>query len=213
MGGVPRHVVIPVADEPSNPSLPYALATIRKHTDYIPVTVGKDHGLTELHIPTVQDRDKFTNTDLAMRTACETEWVSDPFVWWMDDVFIFEPASIPDWHMGQLPHTIDPTSSSYHRRKVETRRILETLGLPTLDYELHTPLLVHQALMLEALAIGGDKRTIYGNLQGTGTYHPDVKTRSEDRHALSPGPYVSTTPRSWRIHRTTIVQRTATMST
>jgi hypothetical protein len=187
------HVIIPVADEPSNPSLPVALASIAEHTDYYPVTVGRDHGLITQHIATVQQpglTQAFANTDLAVRVACETAWVSDPFILSADDIYWTEPAAPIRWALGNLADA--QGSTVYAQRKRATAALLEALGLPTFDYESHTPLLIHKAPMLEALALGGEKRSVYGNLTGLPDHvGPDVKLRrrSEPRPAA---PWYST---------------------
>jgi hypothetical protein len=197
------HAVIPVRLERVNIELQGCIELIERHTDMQVVTVGHRHPWSvHPHIPTTQGRDKFLNTDTAMRAACETEWVSDPFVWWMDDVFILEPAPIPDWHMGELP-THTERHSQYSTRKVATRQLLEAHDLPTLDYELHTPLLVDKALMLKALSMGGDKRTVYGNLRGTGVQHEDVKPKRNTE--FPDGAYLSTVTPYYRRHRERIL--------
>lgn len=199
------HVVIPVADELRNLSLPYALATIAEHTDYIPVTVGKNWGLTELHIPTVQQPGRehyFTNTDKAMRTACDTDWISDPFVWTADDIYWLHPAEPIRWAIGNLEDV--QGSTVYAQRKRATAHFLHTRSLPTFDYEAHTPLLVHRTPMLETLNLIAqhpmlDKRSVYGNLTGTpDRIAPDVKVRSR-ADPLPPAPWASTegNPARW----------------
>lgn len=187
------HVVIPVADEPTNLSLPVALASIHEHTDYFPVTVGRDHGLTAQHIATVQRpglAHAFANTDTAVRVACETAWVSDPFILSADDIYWTEPAEPIRWALGRLEAA--QGSTVYAQRKRATAEMLSRLGLPTFDYESHTPLLIHKAPMLEALALGGEKRSVYGNLTGLPDHiGADVKLRrrSEPRPAA---PWYST---------------------
>ena len=194
-----RHVVIPVADEPANPSLPLAIASIHKHTDYIPVTVGKDFGVTPQHIATTQLLGRghaFTNTDLAVRVACETGWVSDPFILSADDIYWLEPATPIRWALGRLETA--QGSTVYAQRKRATAALLQSMGLPTFDYESHTPILVHKAPMLEALTLGGEKRSVYGNITGLPDHiGPDVKLR----HATDPLPkaaWVSTEARPTR---------------
>lgn len=173
------HVVIPTAREPRNWCLPYALESIRKHTDLTPVTVGFNTGLNRLHITTVQAADPFANTDLAVLTACDTAWVSDPFILSADDIYWLRPAAPIMWALGQLDRA--EGSSEYAKRKRHTLHLLKARNLPTWDYESHTPMPVHKNLMLAALAIGGEKRTVYGNLNGQpDRVAPDVKMRKRD---------------------------------
>lgn len=194
MGGLPLHVVIPTAREHRNASLPYALATIAEHTEYVPVTVGHDTGRCDPHIPTQQfpGRDNvFRNTDLAMRTACETDWISDPFIWSADDIYWLRPAEPVRWALGKLEDT-NSQATIYQKRKWYTWRILRAAGLPTFDYEAHVPMLVDKATMLRALTLGGDKRSVYGNLTGEpDLVAPDVKLQSRAA-PLTEAPWVST---------------------
>lgn len=186
------HVVIPTADEPRNGSLPYALASIARHTDYTPVTVGHDHGSCD-HIPTTQLRGRvnaFTNTDIAIRTACETDWISDPFIWSADDIYWMRPAEPVRWAIGKLEDAEGRTV--YVQRKHDTANLLTGLGLPTFDYEAHVPMLIHKPDALDALELGGSFRSMYGNLTGEPEMiAPDVKLRNYSA-PLPPAPWVST---------------------
>ena len=198
------HVVLPIAEEPHNPSLPYVLASIRKHTDYIPVTVGKDWGLCD-HIHTRQQPGRanvFANTDLAMRVACETDWISDEFIWSNDDIYWLRPAHPIRWAIGWLEDA--QGSTVYTQRKHHTAAWLHEHGLLTYDYEAHTPMLVHKTPMLEVLTHITtdpmlDKRSMYGNMTGTpDLVAPDVKVRSR-RDPLPDAAWASSTgnPLAW----------------
>lgn len=185
-----RHVAIPVAVEQSNDALAYALASIATHTDLEPVTIGHDFGLCQ-HIHTTQNPGVLharANTNAAMRAACETAWISDPFVWSNDDVYWLQPADPIRWALGMLE---DADGSSLNRqRKRETAAILAARGLPTYDYEAHVPMLVDKATMLEVLDIVDtnpnvlEKRSLYGNMTGLpDRIAPDVKLRNPaNRH-------------------------------
>jgi hypothetical protein len=182
-------VIIPTAVEPHNPCLPYALASIRVHTDLEPVTIGHDFYLCD-HIPTAQATGRVNarrNTNLAMRVACETGCISDPFVWSNDDIYWLKPAAPIRWALGKLE---DATGSRLNReRKADTARALTAMGLPTFDYEAHVPMLISKAPMLTALDIADtdpnlEKRSLYGNMTGLpDRIAPDVKLRNPtNRH-------------------------------
>lgn len=184
------HIVIPTAREPRNHCLPFALASIAQHTDYTPVTVGFNPRSKVAHLDSPQTANRFANTDRAVRLACTTEWISDPFILSADDIYWLRPAQPTRWALGTLNNTDD--SSEYSRRKAHTAHRLQSLGLPVWDYESHTPLLIWKQPMLKALDLGGDKRSMYGNLTGQpDVIAPDVKMR--DRTAPLPdAPWVST---------------------
>ncbi|MDD5643276.1 MAG: hypothetical protein PHX53_16610, partial [Syntrophales bacterium] len=76
----------------------------------------------------------------------------------------------------------------YNRRLANTRRLLEAWGLGTLNFDVHTPILIHQIRFLEAfdtcdwLDLGGPglvMKSIYGNsvpeIAAAGVYLPDCK--------------------------------------
>lgn len=186
------YVVIPVRVG-RNRSLPIALETIARHTDLVPVIIGHNPGVDVQHVQhirTVQGRDKFGNQELAMLAALDTPGISDPFVWSNDDIYWTRPADPIRWAIGNLA---DDTSAGMHaRRKADTLQLLVTLGLPTFDYESHTPLPVQKAGMREALRMGGTMRSVYGNITGTpDLVAPDVKLRT--RHDPVPDtPWLST---------------------
>lgn len=183
-------VVIPTAREPRNWCLPYALESIRRHTDYAPVTIGFNPRSSTRHIDSPQTRDRFTNTDEAVRLACTRDDISDPFILSSDDIYWLRPAEPERWVLGNLREASG--GSVYAQRKHRTAELLENLNLPTWDYETHTPLLVHKSFMVEALTIGGDKRSVYGNLTGqpdhTGS---DIKMRNPT-DLLPDAPWAST---------------------
>lgn len=204
MGTVPRYVVIPVADEPRNASLPYAIESIRRHTTYTPVTVGHDHGLCD-HIPSPQlpGRDSiFRNTDRHADTALRE--LGEPFIWSADDIYWLKPAPPVRWALGDLENTTGATV--YARRKRATAEWLRRRFHPTWDYEAHTPMLFEPDPLTEVLDIilrqgwsTLDKRSLYGNLTG----HPDiigadVKVRTR-RQPLPNAPWASTegSPLTW----------------
>lgn len=191
------HVVIPVRVSTVNDPLNLTLHQLERfHPDATVWLIGHLPPLTTTlpvtHIPTVQGRDRFVNTEHAMRTALNNPRIPDPFVWSNDDIYWTRTHDPVDWHMGELP-TVGTTL--YTRRKAWTRTILEEHGLPTLDYELHVPILVSKNLMAEALTTGGSMRTIYGNLQGTGTHHTDVKVYPGQ--PIPTGPFLSSHRRTY----------------
>lgn len=174
------YVVIPVAEEPRNASLPYAVASIRKHTTYTPVTVGHDFGVCD-HIPTVQTPGRvnmFANTALAMQTAIRE--LGEPFIWSNDDIYWLRPAEPVRWALGQLENDFGATV--YQKRKHTTWQTLRAHSLPTWDYESHAPLPVADLhTMTLALNMTGAMRSLYGNLTGTpDIVAPDVKLRRTD---------------------------------
>ena len=190
-------VVIPVANETKNLSLPYAVASIRRHTDYEPVTYGmRDFGLcTHVHVDEPRDT-KFANEARVMRTAIDK--IGDSFIYSADDIYWLHPAEPIRWALGQLENDFGATI--YQKRKHTTWQTLRAHSLPTWDYESHTPLPVTDLhAMTLALNMTGAMRTLYGNLTGTpDQIAGDVKVRSR-RDPLPDAPWASSngTPTTW----------------
>ncbi len=191
------YVVIPTAVEPTNLSLPYAVASIRKHTTYTPITVGKDHGLCD-HIPSPQLAGRaniFRNTDRHMQAAIRE--LRAPFIWSADDIYWLRPAEPVRWAIGKLEDA--QGSTVYAQRKRHTADWLRSRHHPTWDYEAHVPMLIHPELMLEVLDLilrqgwsGLEKRSLYGNLTGTpDLIAPDMKLRRRSE-PIPDAPWTST---------------------
>lgn len=194
------YVVIPVADEPDNPTLALAIATIREHTDYDIVTIGKDYGLAE-HIDMGQGPDPFANTDAAMRLACER---FEQFVWSNDDIYWTRPSEPVRWALGGLTHPLG--SGFYDKRRRATRNWLLANGLPLYDYEAHVPMRVDAQPMTTVLEAAErnrrmDKRTLYGNLTGLpDVIAADVKVRRTDV-ARPDSPWISSSDDTFEVCR------------
>lgn len=190
-------VVIPVRDRGPWEHLRFALRSIKKnHPARVILIGGRPDWYSGDHLPTAQGRDKFTNQETAMRVACQTETISDPFVWWCDDHYLLTPAVVPraarsDWATA---------NGMYQKRMTAARQLLEAHGLPTLNYELHLPMVIDKFGMMTALDLGGDMRTIYGNLTRYADYEmADVKLKAKD--PWPEGPWVSTSKASFQTHR------------
>lgn len=195
-------IVIPVRPSNHNPQLQLALHTWAQHYPEATIwLIGHKPDITSSlnlhHIPTQQGDDRFTNTETAMRAALNNDRIPERFVWTNDDIYLTQRHEPVHWHQGELPTSVDgiPLAPRYAARKVEARHTLQQHGLPTLDYELHTPTWIHKPVMEQALAIGGTMRTIHGNLLGEGEYHPDVKVRAGQ--PIPDAPFISSARNTW----------------
>jgi len=209
MGEVLRHVVdgldivIPVKASPDNECVNYALASIaRFYPGRRVFLIGgqpslDSHELNVTCISTRQGDNRYVNTDLAMRVALDNDDVNDPFIWSNDDIYWMRPADPIRWAIGKLEDVRG--GGIFRRRKRATGELLASLSLPTFDYETHVPIAVDKRHMSEALDIGGDKRSVYGNLTGLpDIVAHDVKLRNPQNR---PGdwPWISTqgSPAQW----------------
>jgi hypothetical protein len=174
-------LVIPVAEERHNLTLPLALESAQRHMpQVVPVLIGQPMiqryfpGEPGGYLPFIQNHaDPIANTTEMLELACysDNEAVSDPFIWSYDDVFWLQPTTLAQisreaaYARGLLQ--TQPPTDVYGQRAHRSIDILEKEGRPTWNYERHVPLLVRKQEMLQALALGRDgaPRSIYQNLQ------------------------------------------------
>jgi hypothetical protein len=178
---------------------------------HLPPWVQTDGPLGVLHLPTDQTDTKYRNSTGNVRAACGHPDVSDPFTLWNDDFFALRHHPvIPPLHRGPVDDVIADYRTRYGWSKYlegmeQTQELLRGLGHPApLSYELHLPLTVHKATMLEALDIGAGvpvlhKRTLYGNLAGLGGEQTvDVKVSPQIPTWSPSWPFISTDLKTWR---------------
>jgi hypothetical protein len=127
-------------------------------------------------IPVVSRIRGHTHAKASLRAACEHPDVSEQFVYMNDDFFVMQPIEgLPVMHRGSAMEMIQSRrmGSSYIRALEKTRRLLIERGIAEpLMYDLHAPMLVTKAGMLEALDLADSQllheRTLYGNLHHLG---------------------------------------------
>jgi hypothetical protein len=212
-------VVIPVTDEPSNQTLGAAVGSIRKHAPNLRVVlighvwpyIVPYAALGDVGIPMIQNRDTpIQNTNKAMQVACLSPEISDPFIWSNDDIYWRRPVDLEEMLLvsgtakGRLPNrtyaVMEASAMPYGRYEMWQARTADMIraipGMSDWDYERHTPLLVEKKPMLHALEMGGDKRTLYGNLMRDEplAIKPDTKIWkiSDPQLPVEVEPFVST---------------------
>jgi hypothetical protein len=199
-------VVYVVGPSERNDELRFSLRSLAAHLPHDRVWIAgrRPRWVSEEvgHIPVRQTGSRWRNSTVNLRAACEHPEVSGQFLYVNDDMFLMEPISeVPVLHRGPLEEVLAATRRSLYRQgAMDTAALMRRLGVPEpyLSYELHIPLPVEKAGMLEALDAGRalpvlHKRTLYGNLHGVGGEQvEDVKVRglSEDPPE---GPWLSST--------------------
>lgn len=160
-------------------------------------------------VATPQKAPKYDVTFNSTREACLNPEVSDPFWLWNDDFYAIAPTSPEHYHRGPVRDVLSiyeekfPTGT-YALGMRNTLEVLEANGCQDpLSYELHVPLVVHKAPMLEAIRMGDghlrwNKRTAYGAIAGIGgEYMADVKVY--DSTTLNhEGPWLSSCDRTYQ---------------
>jgi len=168
------------------------------------------------YLPQMQRGDKHDNTWNNWLAAARCPDISDQFVLFNDDFYVTRPiGQVEPLHRGSLAEAAVSYrawgSRFYEQRAVRTAALLARRGIETpLSYELHVPMMVSRAKLLEAAewlqaqpgvrpgAVA--KRTLYGNWAGAGGERAhDVKVQTADGAPPdTPLPYLSTSPQSWR---------------
>lgn len=207
-------LVVPVREAGSNEELRLALRSWCANLAPAAVwLVGhRPHWVSDEagHIPTSQTGlSPWEATSVAMRAACEHPDVPDEFIWSDDDVFVTRPLdAVPVLNRGRLRGVAAG-------RRLSAARVYDEYG-PQLDgalgrleglghadplcFELHVPMTVRKATMVEALevAAGVDaaKRTVYGAVAGlVGEQVPDPKVSWRAPRGYGPeSVFVSTAP-------------------
>lgn len=133
------------------------------------------------------DHNKDANIIRKMLITCGRPEISEPFLFVNDDHYFCrdcQAGEFPYYHKGEIPAR--PSSREYPRRLANTRRQLAMRGLPTLNYDVHTPILIHRERFLAAFegwdyvdlpGPGVVMKSVYANScpEITGTYLRDCK--------------------------------------
>lgn len=160
-------------------------------------------------IPVRQDGTKFSNSTGNLRAAAEHPEVSEEFLYFNDDFFVMQPIRrMPALHRGPIAaierYYAARGKGAYLKGLRDTWALLAELGIEQpLSYELHVPMLLQKARLLETLELGAHlpvlhKRTLYGNVWGLGGRQiPDCKVIDRGWTFPKAAPFLSTLPVSF----------------
>lgn len=204
-----------VCRDGENPELRYSLRTL-KNVDHdrvwifggAPSWINPD---TVTHQKRMQDAARFITTRNHIKAACENPEVSDPFMLWNDDFYAMEKVgTVPVYHRGSLYVVLEEYArlrTPWAKGLRETAAWMKKHELlnGVMSYDIHLPLIIHKAEMLEAIrlvkATHSDVihlRTIYGvtaSLGGVGYVDPKMYRRKEP---FPRGPWLSSSSDSFR---------------
>lgn len=175
--------------------LRYSLRSLEKHLSGVGrvFVVGAEvswpcRGLVQIPECDPYDHNKDANIIRKMRIACRHPEISAPLLFVNDDHFFSQDCragEFPFYHKGEIRAA---GGREYSRRLAHTRKLLAARGLPTLNYDIHTPILIHQGKFLEVfdtwdwVDLGGPgvvMKSVYANsrpeIAGGGVYLPDCK--------------------------------------
>lgn len=202
-------LVYPLRASDDNEALRYSLRSAARNLphDRVWVVGHKPKWLTGVEYLAVnQYGSKWENSTANMMTACLQDDVSPSFVYMNDDFFVLRPvAEVEPLNRGRMADVLPYyryARGGYATGMRETLTRLRALGYAEpLSYELHLPMVIERAPMVEALRLGlshSHKRTVYGNLVGYGgRVVEDVKVHSPQGRLIAGSDYLSTSPQSW----------------
>jgi hypothetical protein len=171
-------VVYPVRRGDYNDELRYSLRSLVNvpHGNVILSGYVPSWATDVVEVPREQDRHWSHWANVRANLAAALPFASDPFYLFNDDFYVMQSIEqIPITHMGPFGEMIERYrrtrhTGAYWKGMVATNLVLQEWGYSNpLSFELHMPLLMHHAPLLEALDKGQGiealaLRTAYGNI-------------------------------------------------
>lgn len=194
-------VVYPVRPGKRNENLRWSLRSLVNFPHRNVWIVGQNHTWTLgiHHLPREQNLSGYDNSLGNLLAACHHPDISDTFWLFNDDFFIMRPVTdLPDYNRGLIKVRLADMRakgqlSGYYKRAQNTMRHLVEHGIPEpLSYELHTPMRINKANMIDTykqMRWGADDyirlqpRTMYGNLHEVGG--EPIEDRKVHRHPVA----------------------------
>lgn len=199
-------VVYPLVPRHSSPELRYSLRSLTNlpHSKVWVVGDRPEYLMNVHYIETVQKSSKFSNLCTNIEAACRNDVVSDPFYLFNDDFFVTgKIESVPDLWRSSIDQDVSRYRSLARPEWVEHSTLIRDLLNAERSYELHVPIRVHKAEMLEALKLAGYGpcwRTAYGAVARLeGDQIPDVKIYDLSARIPDDAVFVSSYDRSFSI--------------
>lgn len=205
----PPDIVYVVRPGEHNQQLRYSLRSVAAHLPHGRVWIAgycprwaRDVGA----IPVPKRATKYASSTANLRAAAEHPEVAEEFLYFNDDFFIMKPlAAAPVLHRGPVARVeayyATRGRGQYLRGLRDTRALLAQLGHPNpLSYELHVPMPMSKARLLETLDTGAHlpvlhKRTLYGAMHSVGGQQiPDPKILTRGPRFPRSTPFLSTMP-------------------
>ena len=209
-------IIYILKDTPENEELRYSLRSLANLPHGKVVFVGgSPNGLVpDMHIKFDQEKDKkWDNAKNLIKKACENDSLTPNVYLFNDDFFVLKPVTkFPTFKNKTLEELAEHVThkrtrySEYISLRIDpTIEMLKEYNLPTVNYELHLPMLINRRKMLRIYEKfpTGAKRSCYGNSykiggeeidparMNDGSIHDPVNKIKEDRI------FVSSTDESW----------------
>ena len=202
-------IVYFVKDTSKNEELRYSLRSLKNFPhNKVYFYGGCPDGLNpDVHISVVQDQPtKWANIFKMFKLACINPDITDNFWLFNDDFFIMKPVECgPNFYEGDLYKRVVTLEDKhngitpYSQQLRYTLQELESMGCTTINYAVHTPMLINKENGCELCNIinGPMIRCVYGNYFNIGgVNHRDCKIDSKEK-LYKDGDYLSTNDKSF----------------
>ena len=179
-----------------NNEIRYSLRSVEKHVKgldrvfiigELPVFLQPSDKLIHIHCAD-SSQDKAVNIMRKLKVACMDERISERFMFFNDDYFMFkniEIESYPYYHKCDLDLTEKINLSAYHYHVVSTNNLLKSKGLRNMNFDIHKPIIYEKKLLNDIIdgtnwnlpiGEGHIMRSLYCNTLGiVGSYKKDNK--------------------------------------
>ena len=204
-------VVYPVKVLPNdNSELRYSLRSVARNLPHRNIwVIGGDISWLSSEVGRIPANDPgkaFANVNHKLMWAVESPFVSDPFIFMMDDVFVMKKVRrVPYYAIGKT--LLDRLRKydrygSYAKDLQEARDILWYEKQSEIDFEAHGPILFKKAGLKQILRkypSSGHRRSLYCNFyKKRPTYTDDFKVYRATDEPDGSLPYLSSAVESWR---------------
>lgn len=139
-----------------NNELRFSLRSVEKHLKgekrVFIVGYKPDWIQNVIHIP-AEDKfrhEKEKNIFHKISVACQDERISDDFIFFNDDHFLLKDLTeIPYYHREGLEEFVKGRATTYKISANNTLNVLKAKGKPTLNYDVHAPIVYNKSKFLE----------------------------------------------------------------
>ena len=194
-------IVYILKEELDTDELRYSLRSVEKNFPHRKVffVCGQPRGFKpDGAIPHKQTGyNKWEQIRSSMWKVLESDEVTEDFYLFNDDFFIMKPVKGQYVNMvdGTLMRRIEELATacrgfnSYAKTLLKANEELRSLGCPTMNYDLHTPMLINKEMARTSIGqcASPQMRSIYGNINRIPyVKHPDVKVYGLDEVSEDP---------------------------
>ena len=155
-----------------------------------------------------EGRNKWEKSTNTMKKICRSKKITDDFWLFNDDFFVMrKPGIIAPYVRGTLHKRVVDIKvkkgiTSYSGKLERTENHLRAKGFDTLDYAMHTPILINKKQALQTIKLFPDNpmfRSLYGNHHKIGGFVTD-DVKIQDLKTVPTGDelFLSTTDKSFK---------------